>query len=71
MPKHSALVPSALIAAALLSGCTVGRHYLRPETPVPTAFDQVDAASVKAPLPTGVWQSSPILRWSAVDAGFA
>ncbi|MEZ5457149.1 MAG: efflux transporter outer membrane subunit [Lysobacteraceae bacterium] len=57
MRKHSSFVLSSLIAAALLSGCTVGPDYVRPEAPVPTAFDQADAASVKAPLPTGVWQS--------------
>lgn len=57
MRKHSSFILSSLIAAALLSGCTVGPDYVRPEAPVSTAFDQAEAASVKAPLPTGVWQS--------------
>jgi len=57
MRKRSSFILASLIATALLSGCTVGPDYVRPDAPVPTAFDQADAASAKAELPVGVWQS--------------
>jgi outer membrane protein, multidrug efflux system len=48
---------SALAAALLLAGCTVGPDYVRPEAPLPGAFDQASAEAAAAPVQTRVWQA--------------
>src|SRR5687767_14061724 len=48
---------SALCAALLLAGCTVGPDYVRPDAPLPTTFDQASAEAAAAPVQTRVWQA--------------
>lgn len=62
MAKHEAWVPNplrvallSLVAALSLSACTVGPDYVRPDLPLPEAFDQAaSTASASEPL---LWSS--------------
>ncbi|MCI1709931.1 MAG: TolC family protein [Chiayiivirga sp.] len=46
-----------LIAAAVLTGCTVGPEYVRPEPGMPSRFDQATAEAAAQPAQTQVWEA--------------
>ncbi|MDH4259674.1 MAG: efflux transporter outer membrane subunit [Gammaproteobacteria bacterium] len=51
MRKALALLP----VVALITACTVGPHYHRPETPLPAKFDQATAEAALQPAGSKLW----------------
>lgn len=45
------------VSMALLAGCTVGPKYVKPDSPVPAAFDQAAGQARTQPAQTRVWEA--------------
>ena len=61
MRKPADVAPRALglavATALLLAGCTVGPTYVRPDVPLPAAFDQANSEQAATGPGTAVWQA--------------